>query len=290
MTATEQAQEGQAGRLIDFTRPAGEPALIAPDSVSWRVFKNPLAMYIGGITAVILEFAEPRIRTGVWEHTSFRDDPLPRLKRTGLAAMVTVYGARSVAERMIAGVTRMHARVKGSTPDGVAYEALEPELMNWVQATASFGFLQAYHHFVRPLSDAERDSFYFEALPAAALYGAPGAPASEAEQQALFESMYPQFEDHAIVREFLEIIGTRVALPGFLRPLSHLCLRAAVEILPGEIKSLLDLSAFPPLNGFQRCLLRFIGRVTDRIPIRSAPPARACRRLGLPPTYLYHRK
>jgi hypothetical protein len=26
---------------VDFSRPAGEPALVSPDSVSWRVFKNP---------------------------------------------------------------------------------------------------------------------------------------------------------------------------------------------------------------------------------------------------------
>src|SRR5690606_14677033 len=37
------------GLEIDFTRPAGEPALTAPDSVSWRVFKNPIALYIGGV-------------------------------------------------------------------------------------------------------------------------------------------------------------------------------------------------------------------------------------------------
>ena len=27
---------------IDFSKPVGEPALVSPDSVSWRVFKNPL--------------------------------------------------------------------------------------------------------------------------------------------------------------------------------------------------------------------------------------------------------
>ena len=103
----------EGGPRVDFRQPAGEPALAAPDSVSWRVFKNPVSLFIGGVTAVILELAEPRVRTGVWEHSSFRSAPLPRLKRTGLAAMVTVYGARGVAETMIAGVRRMHDRVTG---------------------------------------------------------------------------------------------------------------------------------------------------------------------------------
>ena len=61
---------------IDFSRPVGEAALLSPESVSWRVFKNPLSLFIGGVTAVIMELAEPRVRTGLWEHTTFRLDPI----------------------------------------------------------------------------------------------------------------------------------------------------------------------------------------------------------------------
>jgi hypothetical protein len=70
--------------LLDFSQPAGEVALVSPDSVSWRMFKNPLSLFIGGVTAVIMELAEPRVRTGVWEHTSFRLDLIRRLRRTGV--------------------------------------------------------------------------------------------------------------------------------------------------------------------------------------------------------------
>jgi uncharacterized protein (DUF2236 family) len=117
---------------IDFLRPAGEAALAPADSVSWRVFKNPLALFVGGVTAVIMELAEPRVRAGVWEHTTFRSDPLRRLRRTGLAAMVTVYGAHSVAEPMIARVRRVHDMVAGTTLAGEPYRANDPELLNWV--------------------------------------------------------------------------------------------------------------------------------------------------------------
>jgi uncharacterized protein (DUF2236 family) len=30
----------------DFLRPAGEAALVPPESVSWRVFKNPLSLLL----------------------------------------------------------------------------------------------------------------------------------------------------------------------------------------------------------------------------------------------------
>ena len=142
----------QPQQTIDFSRPKGELALIAPDSISWRMFKNPVAVFIGGVTAVLLEFAEPRVRDGVWQHSTFRTDPLNRLRRTGLAAMVTVYGPRSKAEAMIAGVVRRHERVTGWTSAGEPYRANDPELLNWVQATAGFGFTEAYHAYVRCLT------------------------------------------------------------------------------------------------------------------------------------------
>src|SRR5262249_55980841 len=107
----------------EFSRPPGEASLVSPQSVSWRVVQYPLSLFIGGVAAVIMELAEPRVRTGVWEHTTFRIDPIQRLRRTGLAAMVTIYGAHSTAEAMIARVRRMHDRVAGSTPTGKAYRA-----------------------------------------------------------------------------------------------------------------------------------------------------------------------
>jgi uncharacterized protein (DUF2236 family) len=65
---------------VDFSAPPGAPALLAPDSVTWRVMKNPVSLFIGGIAAVILELAEPRVRAGVWEHTSFRTDRRARAR------------------------------------------------------------------------------------------------------------------------------------------------------------------------------------------------------------------
>src|ERR1700726_2473123 len=136
---------------VDFSQPLSEEALVGPDSVSWRIFKNPVALLVGGVAAVILELAEPSVRTGVWEHSSFRKDPIGRLRRTGLAAMVTVYGARSIAEPMIAGIVRRHAAIDGETSAGIPYSANDPGLLGWVHATAAFSFAQAYSRYVDPL-------------------------------------------------------------------------------------------------------------------------------------------
>jgi uncharacterized protein (DUF2236 family) len=274
---------------VDFGAPAGEPTLVPPDSVAWQVFKNPVALFVGGVTAVLLELAEPRVRSGVWDHTTFRTDPLARMERTGLAAMVTVYGARSVAERMIAGVRRLHERVEGTTPAGVPYRATDPELLDWVQATASFGFLEAYCAYVRPLAAAERDRFYAEGVPVARLYGAVGAPASCAELAALFDAMLAKLEPSPIVFEFVDIVRRAPILPRPLRRLQWTMVRAAVELVPARVRDVLGLDARYGLGAVERPLVRLLGRVADRVVVPSSPPAQACRRLGLPADRLYRR-
>lgn len=271
----------ETGQAVDFASPPGEPALVGPDSVAWQVFRNPVALFVGGVTAVVLELAEPRVRSGVWDHTSFRTDPLNRMERTGLAAMVTVYGARSVAERMIAGVVRLHERVRGVTPDGVEYHANDPELLDWVQATASFGFLEAYCAFVRPLDAARRDQFYAEGVEAARLYGGTGTITSVAAVEALFEKMRPRLEPSPIVFEFFEILGRTPIFPRGLGSLQSLLIRAAVEIVPEWTRELLGLDERYGLRPHEHRRVRGLGRLSDRLLLPSSPPAQACRRLGL---------
>jgi uncharacterized protein (DUF2236 family) len=276
-----------AGRPdMDFRSPAGEPALVPADSVSWRVFKNPVALFVGGVAAVLLELAEPRVRSGVWDHSSFRTDPVSRMKRTGLAAMITVYGARSSAKRMIAGVRHRHGHVTGATPNGAAYQANDPELLDWVQATASFGFLEAYCRFVKPLSDGDRDRFYAEGASAAALYGAHGAPRSVAEQENLFARMRPKLERSDIIAEFLAILLRAPILPRLSRPAQGLFIRAAVDILPADIRSQLGLEQ-AGLKSWEALLVRSAARIAERVRLAGAPPSQACERLGLPADYLY---
>ena len=269
----------------DFLRPPGEAALVSPDSVSWRVFKNPLSLFIGGVAAVIMELAEPRVRTGVWEHTTFRINPIGRLQRTGFAAMVTIYGARSTAEVMIARVCRMHDRIAGSTPAGKAYRANDPELLNWVQSTAAYGFLQAYHEYVRPLSDVERDHFYAEGTLAASLYGA-SAATSEAALEMRFKEMANRLELSDILFEFLAIMRSAPILPLPLKPVQPLLARAAIHLMPPWLRTIVGL-ADHGLNALEAGVVRQIGAFADRLVLETNPAVQACRRMRLPANYLY---
>lgn len=274
------------GLEFDYSKPKGEEALVAADSVSWRIFKNPVALFVGGVAAVILELAEPSVRSGVWDHSSFRKDAVTRLRRTGAAAMMTVYGPRTAAEKMIRGVVRAHEKVRGETPSGKPYRANDPRLLNWVQATASYGFIEAYHRFVSPLSPEERSLAFREGTTAAALYGATDAPKSLAEWEKLLDDMRPALERSEIIFEFLDIMRRAPAMPWPLRPLQRLMVGAAVDTIPTNLQVALGLRHLG-LSPLARGIVRLAGRVADRVPLLSAPPAQASIRMGREPDALY---
>jgi uncharacterized protein (DUF2236 family) len=287
-TAARDLLEADDRPRIDFSRPLGEAALLSPDSVSWRVFKNPLSLFVGGVAGVIMQLAEPRVRTGVWEYTTFRMDPMRRVRRTGLAAMATIYAARGTAEAVIARVRRMHDSVSGTTPSGQPYRANDPELLSWVQGTAARGFLQAYHAYVQPLSPLERDRYYAEGFGAAVLFGATSAPGSEAELESMFASNARRLERSEIVLEFLSIMRSAAILPWLLRPAQHLLVRAAVDLIPDWARTTLGLEGWGLLT-WEAEVVRQAGAFIDRLVLETHPAVQACRRMGLPADYLHAR-
>lgn len=267
---------------IDFSRPKGEEAYLAPDSIQWKVFKNPIALGVGGVAAVLLEFADARVRSGVWDHSIYKVDPIGRSQRTGMAAMVGVYGPKSVARQVIGGVNRMHTKVVGKTPAGEDYRALDPELLNWVSATAQYGFVAAYDRFVRRLSAAEKDRFWTEGSAVAELYGVTEIPRSEADFMNMMARLLPRFEPHPINREFLGIIRSGRAAPSVPRFLHRALARAAVSILPPVVRSRLELGREFELSASDRVLVSLMGRLAERVKDRTSPAWQAAERLGLP--------
>lgn len=266
---------------FDFSQPAGEPSLAPCDGIAWQVFANPVSLFVGGVTAVLLELAEPSVRTGVWDHSSFKSDPGLRLRRTGFAAMMTVYGPRSAAEKLIANVVRIHGHVNGTTPGGMAYRANDPRLLDWVQATATFGFTEAYHRYARTLSALEKDAAFSEAEEAARLYGATGAPRSWAEWEVTLAQTAPGLEGSTILADFMRIMGAAPILPAPLRPLQRLLVRAAVEITPEPVRSLPQLRG-RGLRPGEATLVRALARGAALLPLGETPPAQAARRLAAP--------
>ncbi len=279
--------ESYLGWKIDFAAPAGEPAYCAPDSVRWKVFKNPVTSVVAGVCAVLLEFADDRIRSGVWDHSVFPTDPVGRGRRTGLAAYVGIYGPQSAARRVIQGVTNMHARVEGTTPNGRAYKALDPELLNWVAATASYGWLMAYDRFAKKLTDEEKQRFWSEGEEVAKLYGVTYSPKSLDDFYAMMGDLEADFEPHAINSDFLEIIRSGRAARVMPKRMQRAFAHAAIDILPPAVRRVLGLGSEYDLTTMDNLTVRAAAWAAETFPDKNSPPAQASERLGLPRDFLW---
>jgi uncharacterized protein (DUF2236 family) len=284
--------DAAGGAHIDYAAPKGDPGMFGPDSLAWKIHANPVSLAIGGVAAVILELAEPRVRTGVWEHSIFKTDPLKRMQRTGEATLITTYGPTPAAEARIAMVTRMHERVSGVTPEGQAYTALDPELMTWVHITAGWGFLNAYDRYVEALSPADKDRYFAESARLGRGFGAADAPASVAEVEQWFARMDPKLKPHPIIGEFLGIVAATSPIGAAGRLVQPLLVQAAIDLLPPPLRSRLELPVAPMMRAVARPALRLMAKAAAAAPSQEVlrayermdrSPARLPRGAGLKP-------
>ena len=167
-----------------------------------------------------------------------------------------------------------------------AFFEIDPEVARMASDPVRFGFLAAYHALVEPLPREDRDRFYAEAAPAARLYGALGAPSSEAAWEAQLAAMLPRLERSDIVLEFLDLMRA-VKVAGPLSRLQHPLIRAAVGLVPAAVRDVLGLGPEWLPRPLELPAIRAAARIADRMAIPGAPPYQACERMGLPGAWLY---
>ncbi len=213
----------------------GDPGLLGPDSVSWRVLGDA-SVFAGGIRALVIQSAHPEVVAGVEEHSTYRTDPLGRLSRTSVYVTETTYGAMPEVEAAVQIVRRAHRPVKGLSERDRPYSASRPEMAAWVHNVLTDSFLATYQSFgPTPLQRAEADQFVAEQARIGALLGADPLPET-ADELAAWILDHP---DRAATKAQASAIG-------FLRdpPLSppikigyRLLFDAALTTIPADIRS-----------------------------------------------------
>jgi len=269
---------------LDFTKPAGDPGLLGPNSMGWKVSANPIVSAVGGIAAVILELAEKHVRAGVWDHSTFKVDPIRRMERTGMAAAAVTYGPTKMAQQTFDRVTRMHERVTGTTHDGDAYRAMDPKLLTWVHVTAAWGFLNAYKRYANPkLSVEDEDRYYREGEAIGKGFGAEWVPTSKAEMDAYMAEMTPKLYANDTVQEFLELVRNATPLGQAGKPVQRLITQAAIDLLPRHLQEQCGVAVSPAARPLVRPAVRALAHSAGfamRFATNS-PAHQACRRMGV---------
>jgi uncharacterized protein (DUF2236 family) len=218
-------------------------ALIAPNSVAWRVHGDVTTMMVGGVAALLLQMLHPAALAGVWDHSNFEADMLGRLRRTARFIAVTTYADRGAAAAMIARVKSIHDHVDGTLPDGTRYSANDPATLAFVHVAGALCFLDAYRRFVAPrMSVADQDAYFAEVAGTARALGAVPVPVTRAEADALLDAFRPALRVDARTRRVRDLIlGVPPQHPA-TAPLQALIMQSAIDLLPKDLGALHQLS------------------------------------------------
>jgi uncharacterized protein (DUF2236 family) len=230
---------GSVGSLDVFMQPMGDPGLLGPDSMAWRVHEDLTVMMVGGLSSLIIQCLHPRALAAVWDHSDFRHNLRARLGRTAYFVALTTYAAEPVALKAIERVNAIHAKVRGLDLQGQPYTANEPDLIRWVHLAEITSFLAAYQHLaLQPLTAAQCDQYIREMSRIGGLLGAGDLPVTLQAANAALLDYQPALRFDARAQEILRIIE---AYPTDLldRPFIALVLKSAMDVMPPWVLSLI---------------------------------------------------
>jgi uncharacterized protein (DUF2236 family) len=221
----------------------GDPGLLGPDSVSWRVIGDAAA-FVGGIRALLVQTAHPEVVAGVEQHSRYRADPLGRLSRTSVYVTETTYGAMPEVEAAVRAVRHAHGPVHGRSERNRAYSAGTPELAAWVHNVLTDSFLAAYQSFGPcPLTDAEADQFVAEQTRIGALLHAFPLP-STADELARWIVDHPALAGTRHQADAVEFLRDP-PLPLSVRVGYRLLFHAAAATIPLAVRDIIGVTAPP---------------------------------------------
>jgi uncharacterized protein (DUF2236 family) len=229
------------------------------------------SMFIGGITALLLQSLHPLAMAAVAGHSGYRGDPWGRLQRTSYFLAVTTFGRTSDAQEEIRKVRAIHQRITGTAPDGRPYAASDPHLLTWVHIAEADSFLRAHTRFgAEPLDQAGRDGYVADLARIGAELGVPDPPRTEAELTARITSYRGELAGTAQAREAARFLLLTPPLPAMARPPYAVLAAAAVSLLPGWARRPLRL---PRLPATETTLIRPAGHaLVQAIRWATTPP------------------
>ncbi|TDT29250.1 uncharacterized protein (DUF2236 family) [Streptomyces sp. BK208] len=274
---------GHAGRAL-FARVAGPdgpavrarihdtpgPRWFEPDRPV-RTVHGDASMFIGGISALLLQSLHPLAMAAVAAHSGFRGDPWGRLQRTSTFLAVTTYGTADDAQRAVDHVRGIHERIRGRTAEGLAYHAADPHLLGWVHAAETDSFLRAHQRYgAHPLDDAGYDAYVADTARVAEALGVVDPPLDRRSLAARLSAYRPELRATADARATARFLLLQPPIPLAARPFYTGLAANAVAVLPPWARELLRLPRLPVVEDLA---VRPVGRaLTGAIRWAMTPP------------------
>ncbi|KND42979.1 oxygenase MpaB family protein, partial [Streptomyces stelliscabiei] len=239
-----------------------------------RTVHGDASMFIGGLSALLLQSLHPLAMAAVAGHSGYRGDPWGRLQRTSTFLAVTTYGNAADAERAVDHVRGIHDRIRGTTTEGVPYHAADPHLLGWVHAAETDSFLRAHARFgARPLEAADYDAYVADTARVAAALGVRDPPRDRRELSERLAAYRHELTATPEARAAARFLLFQPPLPLAVRPFYGGLAANAVMLLPPWARRMLWLPRVPVVEALA---VRPTGQALTRT-IRWAmtPPGRS---------------
>lgn len=260
--------------------PPGDPGLIGPRSMSWEIHGDLASLLLAGSGAILMELLHPSVMAGVFTQSSYRTDPRRRTQNTLGYVLRTTFGNTAAATALIERVKHIHSHIHGVRPDGVAYRALDPELIGWVHTCIPAAILTAYDRYARPLSAEEKDRYLREQALIGRMGGADWVPETVTELEDYFARMRSKMAVNEQTLSFIDFIHGRsddLELSAAEQWYRWTAIRSSMALMPDWAQKLTH-TAQPRL--LQRWAFEPSDRWRARL-IRWVVPELACKRMAL---------
>ena len=247
-TLFEKVSGGAAGRVErERIHTSPGPRWFDDDSAVARVHGDA-SMFPGGLRALLLQSLHPAAMAAVASHSGYRGDPWGRLGRTSTFLARTTFATATDAQQAVDVVRAVHARIRGTTPEGLAYAADDPWLLRWVHTAEVDSFLTAHQRFgARPLDAAGCDAYLAQAATVADRLGAADPPRTVAALHAALEEFRPELAATPASDDVARFLLGEPPLPRIARAPYALLAAGAYGTLPPWAQDLLP--APWPLHG-----------------------------------------
>ncbi|MFG3103511.1 oxygenase MpaB family protein [Streptomyces sp. NPDC048182] len=263
--------EGPANRARIHETPG--PRWFGPDRPVRRVHGDA-SMFIGGLSALLLQSLHPLAMAAVSAHSGFRSDPWGRLQRTSTFLAVTTYGPADAAQQAVDRVHAVHERVRGTTPAGQEYHAADPHLLCWVHIAEADSFLRAHQRYgSHPLDAAGCDGYVADMARIATALGVPDPPVTRDGLDRRLAAYRDELRATAEARSTARFLLLNPPLPLPARVPYGVLAANAVSLLPGWASRALGLPRLRPAE--QLCVRPLGAAVTAGIRWAMTPPREA---------------
>jgi uncharacterized protein (DUF2236 family) len=246
------------------------PRWFGPERPVRRVHGDA-SMFIGGLSALLLQSLHPLAMAAVSAHSGFRGDPWGRLQRTSTFLAVTTFGTADSAQEACDRVRAVHDRVRGTTAAGEEYSAADPHLLCWVHVAEVDSFLRAHQRYgAHPLDDEGCDAYVADMARVASALGVPDPPVDRAGLDERLAAYRGELRATGEARSTARFLLLNPPVPLLARLPYGVIAANAVSLLPRWASRALWLPRVPPAEAV--CVRPLGTAVTAGIRWAMTPP------------------